>query len=309
MLPHRQSTIAPGPVLRGLFRWGSAAGRAARWLPVAVGCLVLLAVGCGSSAFLHPERDLGPPPDGYAVADLWVTAGDGVRLHGWDLRPRGAARGTLVFFHGNAGNVSSHVGGVLWLVDAGYRVLALDYRGFGRSEGEADVAGAHADAAAFLSAALARDDVGAAPIAVLGQSFGGAVALHTVATSPLKERVRLLIVDSAFSSYRRIAGEKVAGCLCTWPLQGVIADGFAGLDERFMPETWAPRVAPVPLLVLHGGRDPLVPVEHGRRLHAVAGDPKGYWEVQGAGHVRAFSSGGLRAELLRELESRLVLLP
>ena len=292
--------VVSGPALRGPFLW---------WTRAATTVLVFWVAGCGSSAFLHPERDLGPPPAGYAVADLWVTAGDGVRLHGWDLQPRGVTNGTLVFFHGNAGNLSTNAGGVLWLVDAGYRVLALDYRGFGRSEGEADVAGAHADAAAFLSAALARDDVGAAPIAVLGQSFGGAVALHTVATSPHKERVRLLIVDSAFASYRQIAGEKAAACLCTGPLQGVIADGFAGLDERFMPETWAPRVAPVPLLVLHGGRDPLVPLEHGRRLHAVAGDPKGYWEVQGAGHVRAFSSAGLRAELLRELGSRLVLPP
>ncbi|HSH69461.1 MAG TPA: alpha/beta hydrolase [Deferrisomatales bacterium] len=215
----------------------------------------------------------------------------------------------MVFFHGNAGNIGTHVGGVLWLVDAGYRVLALDYRGFGRSAGEAGVAGAHADAAVFLAAVLARGDVGAAPVAVLGQSFGGVVALHAVATSPHKERVGLLIVDSAFSSYRRIAGEKAAGCLCTWPLQGVIADGFADLDERFLPEAWTPRVAPVPLLVLHGGRDAVVPVEHGRRLHAVAAEPKGYWEVQGAGHVRAFSSTGLRAELLRQLESRLVLLP
>ncbi|MDF1552602.1 MAG: alpha/beta hydrolase [Deferrisomatales bacterium] len=296
----RDFEVVSGPALRGPLRF---------WTQVVAAILVLWVAGCGSAAFLHPQRELGPPPSGYAVADVWVAATDGVRLHGWDLQPRGATRGTVVFFHGNAGNIGTHVGGVLWLVDAGYRVLALDYRGFGRSAGKADVAGAHADAAAFLAAVLARDDLGAAPVAVLGQSFGGAVALHAVATSPHKGRMGLLIVDSAFSSYRHIAQEKAAGCLCTWPLQGVIADGFADLDGRFLPEAWAPRVAPVPLLVLHGGRDAVVPVEHGRRLHAVAADPKGYWEVQGAGHVRAFSSAGLRAELLRQLESRLVLLP
>jgi pimeloyl-ACP methyl ester carboxylesterase len=230
--------------------------------------------------------------------DLWIPAPDQVVLHGWFLRPKGAPLGTAVFFHGNAENISTHTNAVLWLVEAGYQVVAVDYRGFGRSGGKADLSGTHADALATLEWVFQRSDVDPDRVFVLGQSLGGEVAVYAVARSPHRERIRLLIVDSAPAGYRRIAREKIAGLILTWPFQHLFALGF---DDRHSPERWIGKVGPVPVLLLHGGLDRIVPVRHARRLHELAPDPKGLWIVQDAGHIQALAHPSLREHLLEVL--------
>lgn len=227
--------------------------------------------------------------------DLWIPTPDGVLLHGWLLRPAAKALGTCVFFHGNAENVSTHANAVLWLMEAGYQVVAVDYRGFGHSGGEADLAGTHADALATLDWVFSAPGVDPDRVFVLGQSLGGAVAVYAVARSPHRERVRLLIVDSAPAGYRRIAREKIACLIITWPFQHLLALGF---DDRLSAERWIGKVAPVPVLILHGGLDRIVPVRHARRLHDLAPDPKGLWIVQDVGHIQALAHAPLRERLL-----------
>jgi len=71
--------------------------------------------------FFHPARELAAPPElaGGSLEEVFFPSGDGVRLHGWILRPPGPPKGTILFFHGNAENMSTHVNAVLWLVKAG----------------------------------------------------------------------------------------------------------------------------------------------------------------------------------------------
>ncbi len=268
-------------------------------------CVVL--AGC-SGLFFQPLREHRPSPAVEAAApeDVWVRAPDGVRLHGWILEPARTPRSTLVFFHGNAGNVSTHASAVLWLVERGHRAVIFDYRGYGRSEGTPDIRGVHTDAAAVLAWVLARDDLSAVPVWVLGQSLGGAVAVYTVATSPRKDRVRLLVIDSAFAGYRRIFREKLARTVLLWPLQGPLS---RSVDDGYSPERWIARVAPVPVLILHGERDRIVPVEHARTLFRLAREPKGLWIVRDAGHIGAFADPDLRRALLDLLAARLASRP
>ncbi len=274
------------------------AGRAPWW------ALCALLAGCGG-LFFQPLGELRPSPAVEAAApqDVWIRAPDGVRLHGWIIEPPGAPRSTLVFFHGNAGNVSTHAPAVLWLVEQGHRAVLFDYRGYGRSEGVPDIPGVHADAAAVLEWVLARDDLSAVPVWVLGQSLGGAVAVYAVATSPRKDRLRLLVIDSAFAGYRRIVREKLARTILLWPLRGPLS---RSVDDRYSPERWIARVAPVPVLILHGERDSVVPVDHARILFRLAREPKGLWIVRDAGHIGAFGNPDLRRALLDLLAGRLI---
>ena len=257
--------------------------------------LALLAAGC-TQLFLHPGRMQVLHPDklGVPYEDVWLTAPDGAKLHGWHLRAAEPARGTVLHLHGNAENISTFIAAVHWLPARGYDVLLVDYRGYGRSEGVATIHTVHEDARLALDHALALPG----PLFVFGQSLGGSAAVHAVAHHPQRARVAAVITEGTFSSYRRIAREKMDQVWFTWALQWPLTLLFS---DRYAAEDAAGRLAPVPLLVVHGADDAVVPVAHARRLHAAARDPRELWIVPGSGHVNAFTRDENRERLLAYL--------
>lgn len=275
------------------------------WLAAALSVAhVLFVAGC-TSVFFQPAREHFENPllAQVRVEDVHLVTPDRVRLHGWVLHPRTPAprRGTLVFFHGNAENISTHASSVVWLAQQGYEAVLFDYRGYGRSEGSPGIDGVHTDAAAVLDWVFSNPDLDRDRVWVLGQSLGGAVAIYTVASSPHKNRVKLLVADSAFAGYRRIAREKMAGVALTWPFQYPLSLLF---NDRYSPEKWVSRVSPVPVLVLHGALDAIVPVGHAQVLFEEASEPKGIWIVRDADHIGAFGNADLRSKLLSTLDER-----
>ena len=272
------------------------ASRLARLLFLFAGGLVCAALGGCTSLFLYPDRarhfadhDLGTP-----TQDVWLTARDGSALHALYLPAQGTPRATVLFLHGNAQNVSAHVYAVRWLPARGYNVLALDYRGYGRSQGEADVDAVHEDADTALDWLAAGGAGTTGPLIVYGQSLGGSVAIRAVACSASRQRVAAVIADSAFSSYRGIAREKLAGVWLTWPLQWplslLISDRYAAIDV-------VDRISPIPLLLIHGERDVVVDASHSRRLYAAAREPKDLWLIPEGVHTDAVSRDTVRERL------------
>ncbi|MEK7365696.1 MAG: alpha/beta fold hydrolase [Candidatus Deferrimicrobiota bacterium] len=278
--------------------------RRLRVLPVlAVLALGLPASGCGSP-FFYPTREHAPVPglDNIARQDVRFASEDGVPLHGWLLSPRDrVSRGTILFLHGNAENISTHVQSVLWLVREGYTVFAFDYRGYGRSGGEApDIPGVHRDARAALSHILSFPDVSPDRLVVFGQSLGAAVAVHTVATASSVRRPRALILDSPFAGYRRIVRDRLSSLIVTWPFAWPASRFF---DDEYSPERWIGKISPVPVIVIHGTADRVVPYAHGKMLYDLASDPKGIWTVEGGGHGTALRNPEVRGQFLAFLAS------
>jgi hypothetical protein len=251
--------------------------------------------GCTDLFFQPSETVTRSPADlGLEYRDVWFEAADGTPLHGWLLPARGEPKGFLLHLHGNAGNVGSHLGFVAWLPAEGISVLTFDYRGYGRSGGTPSLSGVHRDAEAALAQALAvqtAERMTARPLGVLGQSLGGSVAVTALARSKLKNRVCLLVIDGAFTGYRRIAREKLGEFWLTWPLRGFLS---AGVDESYDPVEAIAALAPMPLLVLHGDMDPVVPLAHGKALYEAAEEPKQLWVVRGGGHLDALATAELR---------------
>jgi hypothetical protein len=252
--------------------------------------------------FFHPARELAAPPElaGGSLEEVFFPSTDGVRLHGWILRPPGPPRGTVLFFHGNAENMGTHVNAVLWLVKEGYLVFAFDYRGYGTSYGTPDIPGVNRDGVAALDLAFSIRGADGSGVVVFGQSLGGAIAAYAVANSPRRGDVKALIIDSAFAGYRRIVRDKLIAGIVTlplaWPASWTVEDGYS-------PERWIGSVAPVPVVVIHGTKDPIVPFSHGERLYRLAGQPKGLWKVEGGGHATALLLPDVRNQLLRFLDS------
>lgn len=272
------------------------------WLPSFL-ALAFSTAGC-TSAFFYPTRDLvwTPAQDNIAWQDVRFASEDGVPLHGWLLSPdRRTPRGTVLFLHGNAENISTHTRSVLWLVKEGYEVFTFDYRGYGTSGGKApDIPGVHRDARAALSKALSLPGVSAGRLVVFGQSLGAAIAVYTVAASPPGERPRALIIDSPFAGYRRIVRDKIASLVVTWPLAGPVS-WFT--DDDFSPERWIGKIGPIPVIVIHGTADRVVPYEHGKILYDLAREPKGIWTIEGGGHATGLRNPEVRAQFLAFLAS------
>jgi alpha-beta hydrolase superfamily lysophospholipase len=180
----------------------------------------LAASGC-TGAFFQPHRMLVQTPDrvGVRYESLVLRAADGVELSAWFMPATGKPRATVLFLHGNAENISTHFMNVAWMPAEGFHVLALDYRGYGGSQGKPSLPGAQLDIDAALAALLARPDVDAQRIVLFGQSLGGALAIHYGARGARRGAVRAVIADSAFADYRTIASEKLAASVLTWPFQ------------------------------------------------------------------------------------------
>lgn len=226
------------------------------------------------TALFFPARDIiaTPRDAGLAFEDVTFTAEDGVRLHGW-LMPNPAARRNLIYFHGNAGNISNRVEKMAFYYTLGFNIFIFDYRGYGRSEGHPSEAGVYKDGRAAFDYLASRPDVGRWPVVLYGASVGGAVAID-VATA---RRPAALVVEATFTNARDMA-------LIYYPY----VPGFMlslKLDS-------AKKVAGItcPKLMLHSPTDEVVPYSLGRRLFEAAREPKEFLEVRGGHNDNIFQS-------------------
>lgn len=267
-------------------------------------CILIISLifnaGCSSLLFF-PQRKLLENPFLKQVSyeDIYFKTSDDLLLHGWYLKAKDKTKGTILYLHGNAENISTHVNNVLWLTLEGYDIFAFDYRGYGKSEGSPTLDGIHIDAHAALETVLTLPQTNKERLFVFGQSLGGAVAVYAVATSAYKDRIKAVIIDSTFSGYRRIAREKFSQLIITWPFQYPLSFLF---NDYFSPVRWVKEVSPVPLLIIHGDKDSIVPIHHGSLLHEAALSPKEFWLVKGVGHTQAFALKEIREKFLRYLQ-------
>ena len=237
--------------------------------------LVALLVLQERRLIFFPARALAAAPAdfGLAAEELAIRTADGVPLHGWWIE--GPGDRVLIWYHGNAGNISHRLHNARWFVDRlGVSVVLVDYRGYGRSGGTPDEAGVYADGLAVYDAVVARA-VGPERIVLFGRSLGGAVALEVA----LRRPTGAIALESVFRSVRALAREHypfVPGFLVRTRMDNVSKVGRVG----------------APVLVLHGDRDSIVPLSHGQELFARAAGPARLHVIAGAGHNDTYLVGG-----------------
>lgn len=252
---------------------------------------ILGASGC-TGLFFQPNNDLYGHPDaaGVEYETPRFPSTDGTPLTGLWMKSRvSPACGTVVHFHGNLGNFTAHFRYSRWLTDYGFNVLVFDYRGYGNSGGRPSPEGLVEDGLAALRYVRGREDVDPRRVVVLGQSLGGAVAAAALSRDE-PGGVQAVALEAPFSSYRSVARAKLGG---TW-FARLFLRPFAWLlvSDAASPLKAMARRPPVPLVVLHGDADPVVPYEEGARLYRAAPEPKELWTMEGAKHVEAFTRFG-----------------
>jgi fermentation-respiration switch protein FrsA (DUF1100 family) len=265
------------------------------WLP-----LLLSLQGC-SGFFYFPSRGLHGWPE-QPFEELEFQALDGVRLHGLFFPARGAPRGTVVQFHGNAGNVTSHYTSLVWLTERGYAFFTFDYRGYGASERvRPSQAGVELDALAAMEVAEALPRAGSGrDLVYFGQSLGGAVLLHAYAKRPNPERVRALVIEGSFHSYQEVAASVLYRHSLLFPFTGF---AYALVSDKYAPAAIIGRVSPTPLLVVHGTNDRVVPPAFGQAIYDLASEPRELWLVRGTDHLRTWNHEAARDLLAQKLDA------
>lgn len=239
---------------------------------------LLAAYGCTllNSYILVPKQKLTFTPAKYRMAyqEVWFPAQDGVELNGWFL-PGRPDQPLVLLFHGNAGNLSDNVEYLNLLHGCGFPLFIFDYRGFGKSQGEAlKERDLYRDARGALTY-LEQRGWSRDRIIFFGQSLGSAVALQMALEGPAAG----LVMESSFTSMPDMVKHFSALAYYTvgwWSLNLPLDN----LDKIAL--------AQVPLLLIHGDRDPVVPVAMSQRLYAKAGAPKMLHIIRGGGHCNAY---------------------
>ena len=227
-----------------------------------------------------PDKDITQTPAdvGLPYEDISFTAADGTRLHGW-FAP-GAGADTLLWFHGNAGNISYRVQNIL-ILNRRLRVnvFIFDYRGYGHSEGSPSERGLYADADAALTYLQSRPDVDPNRIILFGRSLGCAVAVETAMRRPVKA----VILEAPFTSIAGMARSTgpITGLV---PIHWLIKSKFDSLSKIASVQS--------PLMILHGDQDDTVPIAMARALYAAANAPKRFHSIPGATHNDTYLIGG-----------------
>lgn len=224
-----------------------------------------------------PEREMVASPSDFGLAfeDVAFSASDGVRLHGWFVPGEGDV--TWLWFHGNAGNISHRLDNLKRVQDrVGVNVFIFDYRGYGLSQGKPSEQGTYRDGEAAVAYLRSRHDIDPDKIIYFGRSLGASVAVE-MAT---RHRPYALVLESSFTSVPEMA-RLTYPFLPVWPFLRTKYDSLAKMGK-----------VEAPVLMLHGDRDDIVPLEIGRKLFLAAHEPREFFVIQGAGHNDTYLVGG-----------------
>lgn len=266
-----------------------------------IACLLLSGCNSLTSLYFYPQTVWIQTPEalGLEYQDVWLTAADGTELHGWwlpgqsqskhlpgqplaeDNEQQAVSDLVVLFLHGNAENVSSHVRNVEWLPPLGVGVFALDYRGFGASQGEAIMPSVLQDVEA--AAIWLKTHFPDKKLVVLGQSMGAALAVNFVAAAQDQYEIQALVLDAPFAGFPQIARSALTS---TW--LGWIFVPFTWL----IPADWNPAdkasKITIPTLVMHSPYDQVIPYEQGQAVFQQLGGERCWLETSGP-HITSFN--------------------
>lgn len=243
-----------------------------------LGLVLLLVLRQGSMVYLPemPTRELIATPDlaSLAYESVYFATEDHQKLHGWFI-PAPKPRGTVLFFHGNAGNISHRLDSIQIFNQLDLSVFIFDYRGYGNSSGKPGEPGTYQDARAALHYLADKHHLNANQLIYFGRSLGGAIAAQLAVDHPPKA----LILESTFTSAPDMASQ-----LLPWlPLRWLTWFSYNTLARI--------KTIHCPVFIIHSPEDEIIPYKFGRRLYDAANEPKQFLSIRG-GHNEGFIQSG-----------------
>lgn len=244
---------------------------------VSVWILLALLLYIFQSKFVYfPFSDLAATPAnaGLIYEEVNLTTSDRLKINCWFV-PHERPRATLLFLHGNGGNISHRLDKLLIFNRLGLAVFIIDYRGYGSSEGTPSEQGTYLDADAAWDYLTKDKDIPASQIIIYGESLGGAVATWLAG----RHKAGALLLESVFTSIGDMGKHY-----------------YPYLPVKLLARIKYPTLALIrdvhcPVLVIHSVADDIVPYSQGRKLYAAARKPKTFLEITGD-HNNGFLQSG-----------------
>jgi pimeloyl-ACP methyl ester carboxylesterase len=260
--------------------------------------LVVISSGC-TRLFYYPEREYIREVGDYLgkAESVLIEAENQPALIGWKMyATQQPAKAHIVFFHGNAQNVSMHAPLVSWLTRYGFDASLIDYRGYGRSEGNVEIEGMHEDVLRMIEWAKADAKKHNQEVIIFGQSLGASMLPWALAQKDTSEDVCAVVLESPFYSYHSIAFEKIrqAGILAY-----LLSPSVFFIRDDYSPKHFVPHIKN-DLLFVASGQDNVISPKQTKSLLALS-QQADLWEVPEASHVQAFSSKKWRKKLVHYL--------
>lgn len=218
------------------------------------------------------------------MRDVTLRTADGLELLAW-YKPAGPGLPTVVYLHGNAGNIESRGVKVRPFLDRGLGMLLVEYRGYGGNPGTPSEQGLYADARAALGW-LEGEGIGPSQVALYGESLGTGIAVRLASGLGPGHGLRALVLEAPYTSIAAVAQEHYFYLPARW----LVRDRYDSLDSIDSIDS--------PLLVVHGERDRVVPFALGRKLFAAAPEPKQALWVPDGHHNDLHAHGGVLATVI-----------
>ncbi len=238
----------------------------------------------------YPGKALDATPESLRLAyeDVYINTQDGQKLHGWWVASKPQAF-TVLYFHGNAGNISHRLHRTQFFRDLGWNLLIVDYRGYGKSTGRPREKGLYLDALAAYAFLTQEKGVSPERLIIYGKSLGGSVAAELCLQKP----AAALVLESTFSS-TALMGRR----MFPWfPVQWVLSQKYDTLNKISRLK--------LPKLIVHGRGDDMIPFSHGEMLFRQAVEPKQFVPFFGEHNDEVYvSSGEYRKVLEKFVEER-----
>jgi fermentation-respiration switch protein FrsA (DUF1100 family) len=225
------------------------------------------------------EADLPPPRLQHGeIEEVTLQTADGERISVWHLKTHHPRIATVLFFHGNGGNVFHRADHIDGMAAQGLDVVLLEYRGYGKSSGTPSEEGLYLDADAAYRYVTQTKGIPAGEVILFGESLGAAVATDIA----IREQAAGLVLESAFTSIREMGRLHYS----------FLPDAaYRFISHQFDTVGKIDQVT-VPILSIHGTEDGIVPLRLGRALFEAAPEPRSWFEVEGADHNDLPFTGG-----------------
>ncbi len=260
-------------------------------------CLALLSLNC-NSVFYQPDHDIHYAPEDYKIQyrDIYIPGDDSNMIHARFFPAQGGkAKATVVQFHGNAQNLTSHFAFLYWLTKEGYHLLTFDYRGYGQSGGIPDRDGVRKDTITLLQYLEENPDhlSWGEGLILYGHSLGTIILMESLLERGGFDQALGIVLEGSFATYRGIAASVLAKRWFTWPL---VLPAMLFVTDTGAPNGHLGEIMPgTPKLILHGEKDEVIPVKFGKKVYKKIAGPKEMEIFAWGGHNNLYNAGDKEA--------------